>query len=233
MLRGAIDLIRPDRIGGWIYSAFGEVSENKVLAYLDDTCVGSGEIDILRDDLKNAGLGNGMLGFSFAISLDDPADLPRVVIKLDGSDLALLQPRATVARTESFQPITANLERVEWMRQKGMLAPAEISFLKYLQQLSVFDYSLIQPRAAAQAKADAADPRAAAQGQFDLLTLRRSQLKETELVVSEREELVSAVLSGSGQPTAIVAIHAAEASTVAVVEGSHVDATEEAVYDGA
>lgn len=233
MLRGAIDLVQSDRIGGWIYSDIGEVSNRTILAYLDGQCVGAGRVELLREDLKLAGLGDGRLGFSFGIALEDPQDLPRVVVKLDGSDLALLQPSATVARAELFQPIVANLERVDWMRQKGMLAPAEMSFLKYLQQLSAFDYSLVQPRSAGAAKSEAADVIATAQSLFDLVALRNAKLRETEITLRHAEEIGLAVLSEGGNPFSVVAIHSAESGLVTIIEGSHQDPAKAVNFDGA
>jgi hypothetical protein len=233
MLRGAIDLVQSDRIGGWIYSDVGEVGDRTVLAYVGGQCVGAGRVDLLREDLRAAGLGDGRLGFSFGISLEDPTDLPRVVVKLDGSDLALLQPSATVAKAELFQPSLANLERVDWMRQKGMLAPSEVSFLKYLQQLSAFDYSLVQARGQGAAKSELADVRATAQNLFDLVSLRRADLRETELTLRHAEEIALAVFTEGGNPFSIVAIHAAEPGVVAVVEGSHEDPAKNVNFDGA
>lgn len=233
MLRGAIDLVQSDRIGGWIYSDVGEVSDRTILAYVDGRCIGAGRVELLREDLKAAGLGHGRLGFSFGISIEDPSDLPRVVVKLDGSDLALLQASATVAKTELFQPSPVNLERVDWMRQKGMLTPAEVSFLKYLRQLSAFDYSLVQPKGVGAAKSELADARATAQNLFDLFSLRRAELRETELMLRHAEEIGLAVFSQGCNPFSIVAILAAEPGVVAVVEGSHVDVTKNVNFDGA
>ncbi len=144
MLRGAIDLVRQDQIGGWLYSDVGEVDNRVVLAFVDDQCVGSGPLGLMREDLKAAGLGDGRLGFSFGISLQDDADLPRVMVKIDGSDVFLLQQTATIARPELFLPVFTTLDRIEWMRSKGLLAPSEITFLKYIQQLGAFEYSLVQ-----------------------------------------------------------------------------------------
>lgn len=232
MLRGAIDLVHADQIGGWLYSEVEHAGELKVLAYVDEKCVGAGTVDIMREDLKSAGLGDGFHGFSFPISLEDPADLPRVVIKLDGSDLALLQPCSIIAKAELFRPILANLSRVDWMRQKGMLAPAEVTFLKYLQQLSAFDYSLTQPRSAS-SKVEMADPRINAQGLFDLLCLRKANLKELELTVRHAEELGLAVMAAQKDPIGVIAIHSAEPGVVSVVEGSHVSGVESCSFDGA
>lgn len=233
MLRGAIDLVQADRIGGWLYSDLGEMSDRTVLAYVDDKCVGSGQIDRMREDLKAAGLGDGRLGFNFSIALDDLSDLPRVIIKLDGSDLALMQPSVTVARAELFQPILVNPERVDWMRQKGMLSPAEVAFLKYVQQLCVFDYSLVAPKGANGARPEIADPRVSAQTMFDLMCLRRVELKELNLHVRHAEEIGLSILAEGGTPLSIIALHGDETGSISVVEGSHTGGVKGESFDGA
>ena len=98
MLRGAIDMVQSDQIGGWIYPELGTVVDQTVLAFMDNNCVGSGRIGFVREDLKAAGLGDGRLGFNFPISVGGESDLSRIVVKLEGSDLALLQSRARVGR---------------------------------------------------------------------------------------------------------------------------------------
>src|SRR5713101_4760963 len=85
MLRGAIDYATPSRLGGWVFSEAVSLRDHTVLAYLGEVCIGTGQIDKFRQDLADAGLSDGFLGFNFAIALDRPADLARVVIRLDGS----------------------------------------------------------------------------------------------------------------------------------------------------
>ena len=233
MLRGAIDLVRQDQISGWLYSDVGEVDNRVVLAFVDDQCVGSGPIGLMREDLKAVGLGDGRLGFSFGISLEDDADLPRVMVKIDGSDVFLLQQTATIARPELFLPVFTTLARIEWMRSKGLLAPSEITFLKYMQQLGAFEYSLVQVKIGGAAKAEIADPRAIAQAQFDLLCLRRANLKETVITVREAEEIGLAVLSGGGAPMSIVALTSTDSSMISIVEGSHANDRSHDSFEGA
>ncbi len=42
MLKGAIDHISPNEIGGWIYSATASLRNHTVLAFIDDACIGAG-----------------------------------------------------------------------------------------------------------------------------------------------------------------------------------------------
>jgi hypothetical protein len=233
MLRGAIDLVHETKVGGWIYSPVREIRDQTILAYIDERCVGSGKVQFVREDLKAAGLGDGLCGFSFPIAAKNVDDLHRVVVKLQGSDLVLLQPGATIAKTELYQPVFANLERLEWLRKKGLLDPAEFTFLKYLQQMSVFDFSLVTPKSANLTKGEGLDPAKTAQSSFDLLGLRRVDIKELEISPQSAEELALAVLGACAKPMSIVALHASQAGEIAVVEGSHLEETRPAGFEGA
>ena len=223
MLRGAIELVSDERIDGWLYSDVGEVFDRTVLAYVDDRCVGSGRIGILRNDLKAAGLADGRLGFSFPIAAAGGSDLQRVIVKLEGSDFFMLQDRATIAKAELFQAPVADIGRLDWMRGRGMLAPAEAAFLKYIQQLGVFDYPLVQPKTAGSVGPTHADPLKTAQGFLDLLLLRGCEFREIRLAaVSNFEDLPTRVLAKGGRPLSIVAIWSAAAVKIGVVEGSQI-----------
>lgn len=233
MLRGAIDLVHENLIGGWLYSDMGAVRDRIVLAFVDHKCVGSGRIGLMREDLKAAGLGDGRLGFSFEIGLDSPDDLSRVIIKLDGSDAFLLQQTAKIVNSGPFQPICATPDRIDWMRGKGMLAPAEITFLKYVQQLSAFDYSLVQAKTGQNVKAEIATPLTAGQNLFDLLFLRKAVIKKTSLTLADAEEIAPAILAGDGAPLSIVALFSQEPGTLSVVEGSHASGANKGSFDSA
>lgn len=220
MMRGAIDLVQPQRIAGWIYCGPVATAAPTVLAFVDGRCVGAGRIDLVREDLKQAGLGDGRLGFSFPIQVADEADLARVVVKLEGSDFALLQKGAKVARREAGPERLADPQRTEWLRSKGLLAPAEAAFLRSLHRLGAVDHSLVVPRSAAQPKADIADPLATAQGLFDLAALRPTQVRRIEVAVRDAAELIAAARGEGGAGLAVVAIHARQAGALSIVEGS-------------
>ncbi len=233
MLRGAIDLVNEGQIGGWLYSDVGEVCERTVLAFVDGLCVGSGRVGLLRDDLKAAGLGDGRLGFSFPIAVNDVSDLARVIVKLEGSDFFMLQESATIAKSELFQaPATAPM-RIDWMRSKGMLAPVEFTFLKYLQQLGAFDYSLVQPKSGGAARAEISDPLKTALNLFELLLLRGAEVREAGFSTAEYNEIGMRVLAQGGQPLSMVAIWSSTAATVSVIEGSQLENRRMDGFEGA
>ncbi|ESQ88888.1 hypothetical protein ABAC460_13995 [Asticcacaulis sp. AC460] len=96
MIRGAIDSVHPDKIGGWIYSEIGSLRGKKVLAFVGGLCVGSGEIGLFRQDLADAGLDEGYVGFNFDITLPSRDKLSSVVVSLENSDLFLKQADAVV-----------------------------------------------------------------------------------------------------------------------------------------
>jgi hypothetical protein len=226
MLRGAIDLIHPDRIGGWIYSETGSVGGLTMLAFVDGTCVGSGAVEVFRKDLAEAGLGDGHLGFSFPISLPNSEDLNRVIVRLDGSDLVLLQSTSKIVATktaDSFKPLIHSSDSIEWMRSSGWLAPAEFTFLKYVQQIGAYDYSLRQPKSTNQQSTDLVDPLVAAQPMFDLLFLRRALIVDIGVPASESANLIDLVLAATKRPLPIVAVTCFDVGSISVLEGSQSD----------
>ena len=91
MIRGAIEVVDPDRIAGWIVANGLVLRGAPALAFAGNRCVGSGPIGVFRADLQGAGLGDGFAGFDFSITLRPGEDLASVVIKLPMSDFALLQ----------------------------------------------------------------------------------------------------------------------------------------------
>ncbi|MBD0272370.1 MAG: hypothetical protein ICV73_10620 [Acetobacteraceae bacterium] len=97
MIRGAIEWAGEGVIRGWIFSPEVGLRGRTLLAFLDGQCVGAGEISVFREDIRDAGLGDGFAGFEFGISLEDEADAPRVVVALDWCDAVLMQKAARVA----------------------------------------------------------------------------------------------------------------------------------------
>lgn len=96
MIRGAIDNVQPTEISGWLYSKTQVLRDHVVLAFVGARCIGSGKVDVFRKDLKDAGLGDGYCGFHFALHPVAGEELAAVVIRLQGSDLSLLQTSSKV-----------------------------------------------------------------------------------------------------------------------------------------
>ncbi len=230
MLRGAIDLATPTRLGGWVFCEGVSLRDHTVLAYLDDICIGTGRIDKFRQDLADAGLGDGLLGFNFAIGLEQPEDLARVVIRLDGSDAVILQSQGRIAAA-ALEPKAAvlplpthRLASVKWMREHGWLDQGEYDFLNCMQQFGVYDRMLRQPRA------KAADPPAAASAATVASELLELYYMDTIELQRETLASVSDVASYLGpdnpkmtRPDPIVVLSAPERCRVGVAEGSQRD----------
>jgi hypothetical protein len=227
MLRGAIDLTHPERIGGWIYSELGSVRGRTILAFIDDKCVGSGIVDVFRKDLADAGLGDGYLGFSFPVSVKDPDDICRAIVRLDGSDTVLLQPSSKIAskkKADLFTSIIDSADSIEWMRSSGWLAPEEFTFLKYIHQIGAFDYSLLVPKSADKKETGLLDPVKAAQSLLSLLCLRKTVVLDLQITISEPDSFLNQILAAAKKPLPVVAVTSRVPGTIAVVEGSHFDA---------
>ena len=230
MLRGAIDYATPSRLGGWVFSEAVSLRDQTVLAYLDDLCIGTGQIDKFRQDLVDAGLSDGFLGFNFAITLDCPEELARVVIRLDGSDVVLLQPNSRIAASEEADasatgapPPTHRLASVKWMREHGWLDQSEYDFLNCIQQFGVYDRMLHWPRRSGADPAPADDATRVGRELLELYYMDTVELqRETFPSVTD---LVRFLDRGDWmtRPEPVVALAASERSRIAVVEGSHRD----------
>jgi hypothetical protein len=97
MIGGAIEIVGHSLVSGWLYSPEVDLCGAMVLAFIGDHHVGAGRIEIMRRDIKAAGLGNGQCGFYFPVSLQSGEDPACIVVRLENSDLSLLQAAAVVA----------------------------------------------------------------------------------------------------------------------------------------
>ena len=96
MIRGAIEVANATLVQGWLYCSFRSLGDETVLAFIGSRCIGAGKIELLREDLRAAGLGDGLAGFSFKVALPPATSAASIVVKLEGSDLLLMQRDATI-----------------------------------------------------------------------------------------------------------------------------------------
>jgi len=96
MIRGAIDSVKPTEVSGWLYCSTVALRDQVVLAFIGGRCIGSGKVEVFRKDLKDAGLGDGYCGFHFALHPVSGEQLGAVTVRLQGSDLSLLQANAKI-----------------------------------------------------------------------------------------------------------------------------------------
>jgi len=225
MLKGAIDYSDGERIGGWVYSDVAPVRGRTVLAFLDRECVGAGQIEHFRQDLADAGLGDGYLGFNFAIGLPAPQHTKRVVIQLEGSDFLLAQPGTTFANDD--QPSACgfkdySLDEVEWMRQRGWVDQNEFDFLKYLSIIGIYDRSL--PRD----QSGLSDLKAEARRLMELYNQKPLTIKEQQVYLDNLSVYKESALSNLIIP--VVAIFSSE-GYISILEGSHRDEVRDSAPD--
>ena len=104
MIRGAIETADRTVISGWLYARAVDLRGQLVLAFIGDRHVGTGKIELFRKDILEAGLGDGYSGFHFPVTLE-PADEPQTLtIRLEQSDLSLLQRQTLVVPADSVAP---------------------------------------------------------------------------------------------------------------------------------
>ena len=96
MIRGAIEIASKSIVAGWLFSPLISMRGKVVLAFIDDRHIGIGKVEHFRKDLKDAGLGDGFAGFHFPVKLSVEDDAARITIRLESSDLYLLQLGAQV-----------------------------------------------------------------------------------------------------------------------------------------
>lgn len=141
MIIGSIEFCSGYEVGGWLYSPKVELSGETVLAFLDGVCVGSGEISLHRQDLADAGLGNGRLGFTFPITLPDMDDAGRVVVTLTGCEAIIMQKGASVRSAETARPpALPDSARIDWMQQRGLLSASGADAIRALLTYGVAHY---------------------------------------------------------------------------------------------
>lgn len=225
MIKGAIEEVTPQLVSGWIYSKQTPLRDALILAFSDGVCVGTGRIDRFRQDLADAGLDDGYLGYSFSISLPDGADLASVVVRLDGAEAVLLQRNSRVGGPQtSSHPkelgIDDMLRRIRWLRRRNIIAGAEYDFLRGLARFGVYEVPIdLNPTVPQQAPEDAA----AALGKklLELTVLNEVTLKVDR--VSEVDNMLQAIRGGAdpASGTNHVILWSPVPTRVGVVEGGH------------
>jgi hypothetical protein len=193
MIRGAIENVTRNRVFGWLWSPDVTLLGRTVLAFLDDVCIGAGKIEGFRQDLKDAGLGDGQAGFNFDLTYPNPADAPRVTVKLEGSDVVLVQRRSRImppgagasaaARTTRQGP---SLTSLQWMRARGWLTQSDYDFLRFFRQLGVYERSLVVPQERPErADAQLLDPGETARGMLMLHRMEEAELRREALAAPQ------------------------------------------------
>jgi hypothetical protein len=234
MIRGAIENVSRNRVYGWVWSPAAPVAGRRVLAFLDEACIGAGEVGDFRPDLKDAGLGDGMAGFNFDLTYPNPADAPRVVVRLEGSDAVLIQRRSRVMPPGAVASGSApgrqgrqpqSLSSLQWMRARGWLSQSDFDFLRFFRQIGVYDRSLVVPQERPdRGEPTRLDPSETARQLLLLHRMDEAEVKQETLAaprdwrrLAEQQELATG-------PGAVVALWSRGRGRLPVIEGSHLQA---------
>lgn len=143
MIIGSIEFCAAHEVAGWIYSPKATLTGETILAFVDDVCVGSGTITLHRQDLADAGLGDGRFGFLFPITLPDPEDVARVVVTLMNCEAIIIQNGSSVQGPRLPKPCELpNPGRVDWMQRRGLLSAVDADALRSLVVYGVTPYTV-------------------------------------------------------------------------------------------
>ncbi|ESQ73626.1 hypothetical protein [Asticcacaulis sp. AC402] len=224
MIRGAIDNVHPDKIGGWIYSEQGSLKGKRVLAFVAGQCVGAGEVGLFRQDLADAGMDEGFVGFNFDISLPNRDALPSVIVSLENSDLFLKQGNSVVVDAVAAYGASApsgsadapaaghSPASIDWMLSTGWLSKADADFLKYVASVGFFTRSLRR------GKTEIIPAEAEAERLFSIYSTRATKVTTRTINLSELAAKRGELLAELEVP--FVAISSAS-GIVRVAEGSN------------
>jgi hypothetical protein len=215
------------------------VRDRLILAFVGERCVGAGKVDRFRKDLLEARLGDGYCGFDFPIKLTDDEKLGSVIVKLQNSDVALLQ-RTTrlVGPDDALLSQTADLGAiappcVSWMQDRGWLEQQEYDFLKAVQTIGAYERGLRPARRPGQAPgnkllaglangSDAADPLAPEQIVRDLLALYAlSDVNVVQTRIASISELAVDTSPTRGKGLSVMALWSSESCRIMLEERSH------------
>jgi len=236
MVRGAIENVTRNRVFGWLWSPDASVRGRTVLAFLDDVCIGSGKVDGFRQDLKDAGLGDGYAGFNFNLTFPNAGDAPRVTVKLDGSDAMLVQrtsrivPPGGAAGGPAAGRLEPSLSSLQWMRGRGWLSQSDFDFLRFFRQFGVYERSLVVPKERGgdgmQGAPVLLDPAETAEALLGLTRFDESVMtREKVSTVRDLRRMADQVGKANG-PGAVIALWSSTKRRLPVVEGSHTSQAE-------
>jgi hypothetical protein len=226
MIRGAIEVVTTEAVQGWIHCDHVAMSDQTILAYSGEQCVGSGRANVFRSDLVSAGLGDGKLGFSFPISVD-PETLETVVVKLEGSDAVLLQTGARVGKRGAGaavlkrSSVLAQLGRLKWALKHGRIGQADFDFLRTLYSFGVYERGLVRRRSADDHLV-VDSWRVVARNLFEALVAMEVEVFETKVSSPEQFKLEMTRIACNPELLPVVALRSDEPASIQVAEGSHV-----------
>jgi hypothetical protein len=141
MIRGHIDFVSRARVEGWLFCERLNLSGASVLAFVDEACVGGGRVELLRQDLLDAGLGDGRVGFGFPVMLEPWQDPRALDVRLEGGTMRLAQGQACLVPRDSLGEDRKRQGRepgsLSWMLARGWLSQPRYETLRILGEFGV------------------------------------------------------------------------------------------------
>lgn len=143
MLKGHIDNVADDNVSGWLYSQEGPVAGARVLAFCGAQCIGASEVGIYREDLYQAGLDDGRLGFQIFFDRSALVNPQAVHVRMEGSDFSLLirnfWSTSSVDQSKNFELFTQpEMENINWMASRGWLNQGQFALAKAINRMGVY-----------------------------------------------------------------------------------------------
>jgi hypothetical protein len=208
MLRGAIDYSDGRRVGGWLYAPELPMRDRTILAFVDTACVGAGKVDVFRQDLLDAGLGDGHCGFDFPVTLARIDDRKRVHVRLELSDFSLLQQDCAIVVPASAQESGRQYssESIDWMREQKWVDAADERFLRDLLVTGAHEHELAgRPEVPGDAASEA-------KRLFELYRQGPVRVQQSVIRLQNLADERSRLIEGAAIP--ILAIHAPDGDVV-------------------
>jgi hypothetical protein len=190
MIRGAIEVADENRVSGWVYCGEKSLRNETVLAFVGSHCVGAGRVDLFRQDLLDAKLGDGYCGFDFPVHLSEPGQAEQMIVRLQFSDAALLQSGCRISGPRRLEPVAMdsrpNLGAIDpasvlWMLDRGMLDQPESDFLKAMHTIGAYKRVLRQPKRSAAVEPPRVEPEPLVQDLIALFHLSDVRLVRTNV----------------------------------------------------
>jgi hypothetical protein len=226
MIKGSIEEVTTNSVAGWIFVEGTRTRDRHVLAFLDKECIGSGQVELFRQDLADAGLDDGFLGYRLRIREIEPKDTRRVTIRLEGSDAVLLQADSRLSDTPgeaTKAPLQLRPEAsLQWMLERGWLGQAEYDFLKFIDRFGIYERSMVVPKTADGAPSPSLlDPRAVTKSMLELYAM--SEIELTSHNFKSFDDLSREIrrLAEEDGAVPVVALFSTERIRFGVGEGSH------------
>jgi hypothetical protein len=223
MLRGYIEYVSKEEVHGWIHAEGVSLRGRTILAFAGDQCIGSGSVGKFRQDLFDAGLGDGYLGFGLAIAGQRVSDLGSIVVRLDGSDACLIQAKVSIhsgaqtAPKMSAEQFDVESAHHDWMLRRGWIDHSEHEFLMAMTTNGVYPLGLPKAMRAPEQVHDAAD--AQIQRMFALVCQRDVTFPRLDLTRPDEFKANLAPLVAATVPS-LVALSGGQFA-LKIAEGSH------------